>query len=45
MDESNDTDLLDAHIGCCQLCQAEEADKVLSGKVGDVQTSFQVLQD
>lgn len=38
-------DLLDAHIGCGQLSKAEEADKVVSGEAGDVQSSLEVLQD
>ena len=37
--------LLNAHKGSCQLCQAKEADKVLPGEAGDVQTSLEVLHD
>ena len=37
--------LLCAHKSCRQLCQAEEAHKVISGQARDVQAGLEVLQD
>ena len=37
--------LLDAHISCGQLRKAEEADKVVPGQAGNMQTGLEVLHD